>query len=153
MMDTEDDCPHCSPSHGSPVRCSWGVHVGSDVDGDGQPTYLVVQPTDGAHVAPADARWIKSLIDAWPAADIGMIFEQFAEQILKYERAHYNLACKMAETGTVDPIALGACAGMVAGLRIAICILNRWPIDYSDESQADQAVREYAERTGGERDE
>jgi hypothetical protein len=56
----EDDCPHCSPRHGRPERCSWGVRIGADVDGDGQPMYLVVQPSDGSHVAPADARWLCS---------------------------------------------------------------------------------------------
>jgi hypothetical protein len=58
----EDDCPHCSPCHGGPERCSWGVRLGTDVDGDGQPMYLVVQPADGSHVAPADARWLWELI-------------------------------------------------------------------------------------------
>lgn len=62
----EDDCPHCSPTHGSPRRCAWGVRVDSEVDGDGQPTRLIVQPTDGAHVAPADARWLWSLIRRTP---------------------------------------------------------------------------------------
>lgn len=58
----EDDCPHCSPSHEGPERCSWSVRIGPDRDGDGQPVSLIVQPTDGAHVAPADVRWLWELI-------------------------------------------------------------------------------------------
>ncbi len=51
-------CPHCEPCHGHPHRASWGVRVGSEVDGDGQPTHLIVQPSDGAHVAAGDADWL-----------------------------------------------------------------------------------------------
>lgn len=58
-----DDCPHCDPVHGDPNRRPWHVRVGSEVDGDGQPVRLIVQPTNGAHVAPSDARWLKRLID------------------------------------------------------------------------------------------
>lgn len=60
--DVEDDCPHCSPTHGSPNRCAWGVRVDGKVDGDGQPTRLIVQPTDGSHVAQADADWLYTLM-------------------------------------------------------------------------------------------
>lgn len=55
-------CRHCDPSHGSPHRGSWGVRVAPDVDGDGQPTHLVVQPSNGAHVAQPDADWLWLLI-------------------------------------------------------------------------------------------
>lgn len=55
-------CPHCDPTHDDPHRAAWGVRVGSEVDGDGQPTHLVVQPTDGAHVAQPDADWLWLLI-------------------------------------------------------------------------------------------
>lgn len=59
---TATECPHCEPEHGSPHRCAWGVYVAPEVDGDGQPTHLIVQPTDGAHVAQADADWLWLLI-------------------------------------------------------------------------------------------
>jgi hypothetical protein len=55
-------CPHCEPTHGSPHRCAWGVRVGTEVDGDGQPTHLIVQPTNGVHVAQEDADWLYLLI-------------------------------------------------------------------------------------------
>lgn len=60
--DTPDECPHCHPRHGSPNRCSWGVRVGTERDGDGQPVRLWVEPTNGAHVAQADADWLWRLI-------------------------------------------------------------------------------------------
>lgn len=56
------DCPHCDPEHGSPHRCHWGVRIAPEVDGDGQPTHLIVQPTNGAHVAQGDADWLWQLI-------------------------------------------------------------------------------------------
>jgi hypothetical protein len=55
-------CEHCDPAHGSPNRCRWGVHVDTERDGDGQPTRLIVQPTDGSHVAQSDADWLWDLI-------------------------------------------------------------------------------------------
>lgn len=58
----EDDCPHCSPQHGTPDRCSWSVRVGNERDSDNQPVALIVQPTNGAHVASADADWLWELI-------------------------------------------------------------------------------------------
>lgn len=66
LTEAEDDCPHCSPTHGSPHRCAWGVYIDDLVDGDGQPVRLIVQPTDGAHVAPADVRWLWQLIRNQP---------------------------------------------------------------------------------------
>lgn len=61
-VDRRDACPHCEPNHGSPHRCAWGVWVAPEVDGDGQPTHLRVQPTNGAHVAQPDADWLFTLI-------------------------------------------------------------------------------------------
>lgn len=61
-LPARDGCPHCDPNHESPHRCSWGVRVAPDVDGDGQPTHLIVQPSNGAHVAQADADWLFLLI-------------------------------------------------------------------------------------------
>jgi hypothetical protein len=58
------ECAHCEPEHGLPNRCAWGVHVDTEVDGDGQPTRLIVQPAGGAHVAQSDADWIMGLIRA-----------------------------------------------------------------------------------------
>lgn len=57
--ETEDACPHCSPRHGDPDTCSWGVYVNSDRDGDGQPIRLTVMKSDGAHVAESDAEWLR----------------------------------------------------------------------------------------------
>ncbi len=59
---TEDACPHCSPTHERPESRPWGVYVASQRDGDGQPTHLVVQPSNGAHVAQSDADWLWQLI-------------------------------------------------------------------------------------------
>ncbi|MFF8290450.1 hypothetical protein ACF068_14645 [Streptomyces sp. NPDC016309] len=55
-------CLHCIDGHGSPSRCAWGVRVGDERDSDGQPVYLIVQPTAGQHVAPEDAAWLHRLI-------------------------------------------------------------------------------------------
>lgn len=55
-------CPHCPDAHGSPHRASWGVRVDELRDGDGQPVRLIVQPSDGAHVAEEDAVWLFLLI-------------------------------------------------------------------------------------------
>lgn len=67
-----DACPHCDPEHGDPRQKSWGVRVGPWVDGDDQPTYLLVQPSDGAHVAQSDAEWLWQLIrdHGAPASDL-----------------------------------------------------------------------------------
>lgn len=58
----EDDCPHCSPSHGNPDVTSWGVYVHPDRDGDGQPVRLIVCKSDGAHVAESDAEWLREIL-------------------------------------------------------------------------------------------
>lgn len=58
----EDDCAHCSPTHELPESRPWGVYVAPQRDGDGQPTHLVVQPSNGAHVAQSDADWLWQLI-------------------------------------------------------------------------------------------
>jgi hypothetical protein len=55
-------CPHCDPTHTDPTTHPWGVYVGPERDGDGQPTTLYVKPSDGAHVAETDARWLWQLI-------------------------------------------------------------------------------------------
>ncbi|WP_282698038.1 hypothetical protein [Streptomyces sp. CC208A] len=62
-VEDELPCLHCLDGHGAPERCAWGVRVGPQRDGDGKPVYLLVQPTNGAHVAPEDARWLQSVID------------------------------------------------------------------------------------------
>jgi hypothetical protein len=63
-------CPHCEDGHGNPGRTAWGVRVDTAVDGDGQPTRLIVQPTAGAHVAQDDALWLWRLIrERTPGAD------------------------------------------------------------------------------------
>lgn len=58
----DPECPHCPDGHGSPNRCAWGVRVAPERDSDGQPTHLIVQPSNGAHVAETDARWLWELI-------------------------------------------------------------------------------------------
>lgn len=58
----EDACPHCSPTHERPEFRPWGVYVSPQRDGDDQPTHLVVQPSNGAHVAQSDADWLWKLI-------------------------------------------------------------------------------------------
>lgn len=62
-------CLHCLDGHGAPSRCAWGVRVGDQRDGDGQPTNLIVQPTAGQHVAPEDAEWLFQLIRSALADD------------------------------------------------------------------------------------
>jgi hypothetical protein len=60
--DRDAPCPHCPDGHGPPNRCSWAVWLADEVDHDGQPKYLRVQPGNGAHVAEADARWLRRVI-------------------------------------------------------------------------------------------
>ena len=62
--EVENDLPclHCIDGHGAPARCTWGVRVGPQRDSDGRPMYLLVQPTDGQHVAPEDAAWLRTLL-------------------------------------------------------------------------------------------
>jgi hypothetical protein len=66
---TEPDCPHCPDGHREPTSRPWGVYVAPEVDSDGQPVRLHVQPSNGAHVAHSDAEWLWHLIrDARPPA-------------------------------------------------------------------------------------
>jgi len=55
-------CAHCPDGHAAPTSRPWGVYVADERDGDGQPTYLRVGPSDGAHVAQSDADWLWQLI-------------------------------------------------------------------------------------------
>lgn len=64
--ETEDTCPHCSPTHGDPNSCSWGVYIGPERDGDRQPTTLHVMKSDGAHVAETDVEWLRGLLHPQP---------------------------------------------------------------------------------------
>jgi hypothetical protein len=59
---SDEKCPHCPDGHGSPHRTPWGVRVAPVLDSDGQPVYLIVQPSAGAHVAQEDADWLWQLI-------------------------------------------------------------------------------------------
>jgi hypothetical protein len=59
---TPEECPHCDPAHRDPRTRPWGVYVGPERDGDGQPTALHVTPSNGAHVAESDAEWLRQLI-------------------------------------------------------------------------------------------
>ena len=62
VAERRDGCPHCPDGHY--VSQPWGVYVAPDVDGDGQPTHLVVMPTAGAHVAESDAEWVRRVLNA-----------------------------------------------------------------------------------------
>jgi hypothetical protein len=69
IIDPTRRCPHCPDGHGTPHRTAWGVWVAQDVDADGQPIYIRVQPTAGAHVAEEDAEWLRYLLRLpipWP---------------------------------------------------------------------------------------
>jgi hypothetical protein len=61
-MSDETGCPHCPDGHANPRRRPWGVYVGPERDGDGQPTTLHVGPSNGAHVAESDAEWLRDVI-------------------------------------------------------------------------------------------
>ena len=56
-------CPHCPDGHQRPDWARWGVFVSPHLL-DGQPHYLIVSRADGAHVAEADADYIRRLINA-----------------------------------------------------------------------------------------
>lgn len=73
-------CRHCDPSHGGPHRTAWGVRVASEVDGDGQPTHLIVQPTAGAHVAQPDADWLWLLIRDRQCVHVDALPEPWPEE-------------------------------------------------------------------------
>lgn len=62
---TSDECPHCPdghtpPGHGQP----WGVFVGPQRDGDGQPMQIIVARSAGAHVAESDAQWVRDRLNS-----------------------------------------------------------------------------------------
>ncbi|MER5715756.1 hypothetical protein [Streptomyces sp. NPDC002132] len=54
------ECEHCPDGHTPADSGSqpWGVRVGPERDGDGQPIRLYVERSAGAHVAESDAEWI-----------------------------------------------------------------------------------------------
>ncbi|MFJ2882457.1 hypothetical protein ACIQGT_13930 [Streptomyces sp. NPDC093108] len=58
-------CRHCPDGHTPADRGSqpWGVWVGSQRDGDGQPTIIHVARSGGAHVAESDAEWIRARLN------------------------------------------------------------------------------------------
>ncbi|WP_369214416.1 hypothetical protein [Streptomyces flavofungini] len=58
-------CPYCPDGHTLPDGGSqpWGVFVGSERDGDGQPTQIIVARTAGAHVAESDAEWMRTRLN------------------------------------------------------------------------------------------
>lgn len=61
-------CPHCPDGgHRDPTSRPWGVYVAPERDSDGQPVYLRVQPSNGAHVALSDAAWLWRLIRHAPS--------------------------------------------------------------------------------------
>lgn len=60
-----EHCPdgHTPPDHGQP----WGVWVGSERDGDGQPRTIHVARSAGAHVAESDAQWVRDRLNGGQA--------------------------------------------------------------------------------------
>lgn len=105
-------CPHCDPEHGSPNRCAWGVRLGPALaanatgpiepgavelerDSDGQPAYLYVAPTNGAHVAQEDADWLFNLIRTRGAAEAEV--RRLRDALLNI----YGLAVRDNITGTL----------------------------------------------------
>lgn len=58
-------CEFCPDGHRDPRKRHWGVYVGPERDGDGQPTTLHVMISNGAHVAGSDADWLWKLIRAY----------------------------------------------------------------------------------------
>ena len=63
MSDT-GACPFCPDGHEDPERRPWGVYVDTvNVDGDGQPTRLIVAKSAGQHVAESDAEWVRNLLN------------------------------------------------------------------------------------------
>lgn len=62
-----EPCEFCPDGHRDPRSRNWGVFVGPERDGDGQPTTLHVMITNGAHVAQPDADWLWTLIREWSA--------------------------------------------------------------------------------------
>ena len=61
----DGDCEHCPDGHTPADRGSqpWGAWVGPERDGDGQPTTIHVARSGGAHVAEADAEWIRQRLN------------------------------------------------------------------------------------------
>lgn len=65
MSDRDMSCPHCPDGHTPPTGGSqpWGVYVGPERDGDGQPTTIHVMRSGGAHVAESDAEWVHQVLN------------------------------------------------------------------------------------------
>lgn len=59
------DCKHCPDGHTPFNEGShpWNVFVSTEVDGDGQPTKLVVMRSAGEHVAQSDADHLYELMN------------------------------------------------------------------------------------------
>jgi hypothetical protein len=61
-MKGPEPCPFCPDGHDDPRHKPWAAWLSLGRDSDGQPTHLIVSPTNGAHVAESDARWLRKLI-------------------------------------------------------------------------------------------
>jgi hypothetical protein len=61
---THQPCPFCPDGHTPPDRGQpWSAWVAEDRDGDGQPMQIIVARSAGAHVAEADAEWIRARLN------------------------------------------------------------------------------------------
>lgn len=58
----QEPCPHCPDGHQDPSRVPWSVRLGPVRDSDGQPMQLIVERTQGSHVAESDVEWLWQLI-------------------------------------------------------------------------------------------
>lgn len=58
----EGKCSFCPDGHTPASKHPWSVWVAQHRDKDGQPTHLVIAPTDGCHVAEEDAEWLREVI-------------------------------------------------------------------------------------------
>ena len=59
------ECEHCPDGHTPADQGSqpWGVYVGPERDGDGQPMQIIVARSAGAHVAESDAQWVRDRLN------------------------------------------------------------------------------------------
>lgn len=64
VIDPDLPCMNCLDGHPDPAGRSWGVRVSPQRGLDGRPSHLLVQPSNGTHVANEDAVWLQQVIRA-----------------------------------------------------------------------------------------